>query len=51
MTTETVFQVHLVAGYVAWGLCFGAFIVPDLMDTLAHAAQPSRAGNSRAGLG
>ena len=30
MTTETVFQVHLVAGYVAWALCFGAFIVPWL---------------------
>ena len=30
MTTETVFQVHLVSGYVAWGLCFGAFIVPWL---------------------
>jgi hypothetical protein len=30
MTTETVFQVHLVSGYVAWALCFGAFIVPWL---------------------
>jgi hypothetical protein len=30
MTTETVFQVHLVSGYVAWALCFGAFVVPWL---------------------
>src|SRR5262245_17405440 len=30
MSTETVFQVHLVSGYVAWALCFGAWIVPWL---------------------
>jgi hypothetical protein len=30
MSTEVVFQIHLVSGYVAWALCFGAFIVPWL---------------------
>ena len=30
MTTETVFQIHLVSGYVAWALCFGAYITPWL---------------------
>lgn len=30
MTTEAVFQVHLISGYVAWALCFGAFVVPWL---------------------
>lgn len=30
MPTELVFQVHLVLGYVAWLLCFGAYILPWL---------------------
>jgi hypothetical protein len=30
MSTETVFQLHLVAGYVAWLLCFGVYILPWL---------------------
>ncbi len=30
MSTETLFQIHLVSGYVAWALCFGAFILPWL---------------------
>jgi hypothetical protein len=30
MTTQAVFQIQLVAGYVAWALCFGAFLVPWL---------------------
>ena len=30
MSTEAVFQVHLVSGYVAWALCFRAFVVPWL---------------------
>jgi hypothetical protein len=30
MSTETVFQIHLVSGYVAWLLCFGAYILPWL---------------------
>ncbi|HEY4168594.1 MAG TPA: hypothetical protein VGM96_17540 [Reyranella sp.] len=30
MSTQLVFQIHLVLGYVAWGLCFGAYIWPRL---------------------
>jgi hypothetical protein len=30
MSTEAVFQVHLVSGYAAWALCFGAYVVPWL---------------------
>jgi len=30
MSTQLVFQIHLVLGYVAWGLCFGAYIWPWL---------------------
>ena len=30
MSTETVFRIHLVLGYVAWMLCFSAFILPRL---------------------
>jgi hypothetical protein len=30
MSTQTIFQVHLVLGYVAWLLCFGAYIWPWL---------------------
>jgi hypothetical protein len=30
MSTETVFRTHLVFGYVAWLLCFGAYILPWL---------------------
>ena len=30
MPTETVFQTHLVLGYVAWLLCFGVYIWPRL---------------------
>ena len=30
MTSETVFRIHLVLGYVAWLLCFGAYIWPRL---------------------
>jgi hypothetical protein len=30
MSTETIFQIHLVLGYVAWLLCFGAYIWPRL---------------------
>lgn len=28
MPTETLFQIHLVLGYVAWLLCFSAWILP-----------------------
>jgi hypothetical protein len=36
MSTELVFQTHLVLGYVAWLLCFGAYLWPWLksMDLL-----------------
>jgi hypothetical protein len=30
MSTEPIFQTHLVLGYVAWLLCFGAYIRPWL---------------------
>jgi hypothetical protein len=30
MSSETIFQIHLVLGYVAWLLCFGAYILPKL---------------------
>ena len=30
MTTETLFQIHLVLGYVAWLLCFGTYVWPWL---------------------
>ena len=41
MSAETLFRIHLVFGYVAWLLCFGAYIWPWLktMDRLeAHRA-------------
>jgi hypothetical protein len=36
MSTETLFRIHLVFGYVAWLLCFGVYIWPWLkaMDRL-----------------
>src|SRR5215468_3664561 len=30
MSTTTIFQIHLVLGYVPWLLCFGAYIWPRL---------------------
>jgi hypothetical protein len=30
MSSETLFRIHLVFGYVAWLLCFGAYIWPRL---------------------
>jgi hypothetical protein len=37
MSAQTLFQIQLVLGYVAWLLCFGAYILPRLksMDRLA----------------
>jgi len=37
MSTELLFQTHLVLGYVAWLLCFDAYILPRLrsMDRVA----------------
>src|SRR6266571_3929760 len=36
MSPETLFRIHLVLGYVAWLLCFGVYIWPQLkaMDRL-----------------
>jgi len=28
MATEHIFQIHLALGYIAWGLAFGAYILP-----------------------
>jgi hypothetical protein len=33
MSTENLFRIHLVLGYVAWLLCFGAYIWPWLKST------------------
>src|ERR1051326_5372428 len=30
MSTETLFRIHLVSGYAAWLLCFGAYVLPWL---------------------
>ena len=30
MSTETIFRIHLVLGYVAWMLCFGTYLLPKL---------------------
>jgi hypothetical protein len=30
MAPETIFLIHLVSGYAAWGLCFGAYVLPWL---------------------
>lgn len=30
MSPQTLFQLHLVLGYVAWLLCFGVYILPKL---------------------
>jgi hypothetical protein len=41
MSPETIFQIHLILGYVAWLLCFRAYVLPRLksMDKLeAHRA-------------
>ncbi|WP_214473175.1 hypothetical protein [Mesorhizobium sp. dw_380] len=39
MSTEAIFQTHLVLGYVAWLLCFGAYIWPRLKSMDGVAAQ------------
>jgi len=41
MSSETIFPIHLVLGYVAWLLCFGVYVLPKLqaMDRVdAHRA-------------
>ncbi|MER8753504.1 hypothetical protein NKH57_30640 [Mesorhizobium sp. M1050] len=39
MSTEMLFQIHLVLGYVAWLLCFGAYGLPWLSSMDRVAAQ------------
>jgi hypothetical protein len=39
MSTETLFRIHLVLGYVAWSLCFGAYVLPWLRSIEPVAAQ------------
>jgi hypothetical protein len=39
MSTETLFRIHLVLGYVAWLLCFSAYIWPRLKVMDAREAQ------------
>src|SRR5882672_11479963 len=39
MSTETLFQTHLVLGYVAWLLCLGAYGLPWLRSMDRVAAQ------------
>src|SRR5215472_4579391 len=39
MSQETVFRIHLVFGYVAWLLCFRAYVLPRLKSMDSVAAQ------------
>jgi hypothetical protein len=39
MSTESIFQTHLVLGYVAWLLCFGVYVWPRLKSMDAIEAQ------------
>src|ERR1700730_3155589 len=39
MSPETIFNLHLILGYVAWLLCFGAYILPRLKSMDLVAAQ------------
>ena len=39
MTPQTVFQMHLVLGYLAWLLCFGVYVWPWLKSLQPAAAQ------------
>ena len=39
MSPETIFQIHLVFGYVAWLLCFGVYILPRLKSMDRFEAQ------------
>jgi hypothetical protein len=41
MSSETIFQIHLALGYLAWLLCFGVYVLPKIqaMDRVeAHRA-------------
>jgi len=39
MSPETIFNMHLILGYVAWLLCFGVYVMPRLRSMDLVAAQ------------
>jgi nicotinamide riboside transporter PnuC len=39
MSPETIFNLHLILGYVGWLLCFGAYVMPRLKSMDLFAAQ------------
>jgi hypothetical protein len=39
MSPETIFNLHLILGYVAWLLCFGTYVMPRLKSMDMVAAQ------------
>jgi nicotinamide riboside transporter PnuC len=39
MSPETIFNMHLILGYVAWLLCFGVYVMPRLKSMDLVAAQ------------
>ena len=39
MSPETIFNMHLILGYIAWLLCFGAYVMPRLKSMDLVAAQ------------
>lgn len=39
MSQETIFNLHLILGYVAWLLCFGTYVMPRLKSMDMVAAQ------------
>lgn len=39
MPTELIFLIHLIVGYMAWLLCFGAYLFPRLKSTSHFEAQ------------
>ena len=39
MSPEIIFNIHLILGYVAWLLCFGAYVMPRLKSMDQVAAQ------------
>src|SRR6202048_5410974 len=41
MLPETIFNLHLILGYVAWLLCFGVYILPWLKSMDLVQAQPA----------
>ena len=45
MSPQAIFQTHLILGYVAWLLCFRAYILPRLRDRGAGAPGPSDGEN------